>query len=165
MPRRLDSHKSVGLAAVAGWIIRQAHATFQPKDRDFRGKQQEKRRQEEDKTRPQSPATELRGAASQCGQARPEDKRRTRPGHRVQGGLVSAARGQQQDKRTRPGHTVQGRGQTVWPGLVSAARWPALFQDRTPTVNCLVKKELLNVPLQECELMLGINVGFSGSAA
>ena len=56
--------------------------------------EQNKRRQEEDKTRSQSPATEFRGAASQCVQgwsARPEDKRRTRGG-------------QQQDKtRTRGG--------------------------------------------------------------
>ena len=65
-----------------------------------------------------------------------EDKRRTRPGHRVQGrgqsvwpGLVSVARGQQQDKRrtrqdtaTEQGHRVQGRDQSVWPGLVSVAR-------------------------------------------
>ena len=49
-------------------------------------------------------ATEFRGSASQCGQgwsARPEDNSRTREG-------------QQQDKRrTRPGHRVQGRGQSV----------------------------------------------------
>ena len=51
--------------------------------------------QEEDKTRPQSPATEFRGAASQCGQgwsARPEDNSRTRGG---------------QDPDTEPGHRAQ----------------------------------------------------------
>ena len=60
-----------------------------------------------------------------------EDKRRTRPGHRARPqssgrtgqsvcpGLVSAARGQEEDKTQpqEPGHRVQGRGQSVWPAL------------------------------------------------
>ena len=66
--------------------------------------EQDKRRQEEDKTRSQSPATEFRGAPSQCVQgwsARPEDKRRT-------------TAGQEKDKRrTRPGHRVQRRGHVI----------------------------------------------------
>ena len=40
----------------------------QDKRRTRGGQQQDQRRQEEHKTRPQSPATEIRGAASQCSQ-------------------------------------------------------------------------------------------------
>ena len=70
-------------------------------------------RQGQEKTRgAQDPATEFRGTASQCGQgwsarpqdkgwsARPQDNSRTREGQ------------QHDKKRTRPGHRIQGRGQS-----------------------------------------------------
>ena len=45
-----------------------------------------------------------------------------RGGQSVCPGLVSAARGQEKDKRTRPGHRVEGRGQSVWPAQLSILR-------------------------------------------
>ena len=80
------------------------------------GQEKDKRRKTtagQEKTRgAQDPATEFRGTASQCGQgwsarpqdkgwsARPQDNSRTREGQ------------QHDKKRTRPGHRIQGRGQS-----------------------------------------------------